>query len=154
MWTLIWTHSSVTSNINHQPTLWLLHLDFTSLKKAPRGVCTLTLTVLNFHNLTVTNTQILCINQGNSQDAATFLSPAVITVPVLNTGTICACSPCGLLESHTAVWYTLSLFLQLRAGDASIGRPQQDVTCAVTDTTSGAGTQTQTPGWPERYFTV
>lgn len=75
-------------------------------------------------------------------------------VPVLNTGSICACAPCGLLESHTAVRYAFSLFLQLRAGDASIGWPQQDVTCAVADTTSGAGTKTQTPGWPGRHFTV
>lgn len=64
-------------------------------------------------------------------------------VPVLNTGgMMCACVPCGLLESHTAVWYAFSLFLQLRAGGASVGRSQEDVTCAVANTTSGAGTQT------------
>lgn len=68
-------------------------------------------------------------------------------VPQLNAGCVYAAALFGLLALlHAAVWYALSLFLQLRAGAAGVGRPQQDVACAVANTTSGAGTQTQTPG--------
>lgn len=72
-------------------------------------------------------------------------------VPVLNTGSV---SARRLLPPHAAVGHTLSLLLQLWAGGASVGGPQEDVTCAVTDAAPGAGTQTQTPGGPERHLTV
>lgn len=69
-----------------------------------------------------------------------------MTVPVLNTGSKSECALSGSLAFHTAVWYTLSLFLQLRARRAGVGGPQKDVTSAVPNATSGAGAQTQTPG--------
>lgn len=72
-------------------------------------------------------------------------------VPVLNTGSV---SARGLLPLHAAVGHTLSLLLQLWAGGASVGGPQEDVTRAVADATPGAGTQTQTPGGPERHLTI
>lgn len=74
-----------------------------------------------------------------------------VEVPVLNTG---SASARGLLPLHAAVGHTLSLLLQLRAGGASVGWPQEDVARAVTDATPGAGTQAQTPGGPERHLTV
>lgn len=59
-----------------------------------------------------------------------------------------------LLQFHTAVRHTFSLFLQLGAGGPRVRRPQEDVTGAVANATPGAGTEAQTPGRPERYFAV
>lgn len=63
-------------------------------------------------------------------------------------------TPCELLAPHTAVRYAFGLLLQLGAGRASVGWSQEDVACAVPDSSSGAGAQTQTPGRPERHFAV
>ena len=60
----------------------------------------------------------------------------------------------SLLPPQAVVVRALGLLLQLGAGRARVGGPQQDVAAAVANPPAGAGAQTEPPGGPERHLAV